>query len=158
MSIMSELDGFDYKILAQLQLDGRLTNQEVGDQIGLSASQCSRRRSRLEEMGIIEGYSARINRDALGFDLICMISVTLATHNRNNATRIEALFNRLPNVLEAHTMTGSTDYMIKVVMKDLKALSEFINEDLLPHEAVQNVQSSVVLKTLKATTALPILD
>ncbi len=153
---MSELDVFDRKLLATLQMDGRLTNQEIGERIGLSASQCSRRRTRLEEIGIIEGYSARLNRDALGFGMICMISVTLASHNRNNATRIEALFNRLTNVLEAHTMTGSTDYMIKVVMSDLKALSDFINEDLLPHEAVQNVQSSVVLNSLKETRALPI--
>ena len=154
--MMSDLDAFDRNILAALQQDGRLTNQEVGEKVGLSASQCSRRRARLEETGIIEGYNAKINRDALGFGLICMISVTLATHNPSNAKRIEALFERLPSVLEAHIMTGSTDYMIKVVAEDLKALSDFINEDLLPHEAVQNVQSAVVLKSLKETSALPI--
>lgn len=153
---MDILDRTNIRILEALQKDGRLTNQELGEKIGLSPSQCSRRRSALEESGIIEGYTARVNRDKLNMGLTCLVSVRLATHNPDNARRLVTLFERLPYVLEAHSMTGSTDYIVKIVSRDLKSLATLINEELLPHDAVQNVETSVVLETLKETSAIPI--
>lgn len=150
------IDSVDRKILSALQNDGRLSNQELAEIVGLSPSQCSRRRTALEESGIIEGYSACVNRDKLEMGLTCLVSVRLATHNPDNARRLVTLFDRLPNVLEAHSMTGSTDYVVKIVTRDLKSLAKLINEELLPHDAVQNVESSVVLETLKETSAIPV--
>jgi DNA-binding Lrp family transcriptional regulator len=150
------IDQFDRKILALLQADARLTNNDLSERVNLSPSQCSRRRQRLEEEGLIRGYRAVLDRDRLGFPLVNIISVTLATHNRDNARRFAELLTRLPEVLEAHALTGEMDYFLKVVTPDLKSLAEFVNNVLLPHESVQHVKTSIVLQTLKETSALPL--
>ena len=156
MNDMKAVDDFDRKILALLQADARLTNNDLSERVNLSPSQCSRRRQRLEEEGLIRGYRAVLDRDRLGFPLVNIISVTLATHNRDNARRFAELLARLPEVLEAHALTGEMDYFVKVVTPDLKSLAEFVNDVLLPHESVQHVKTSIVLQTLKETTALPL--
>ena len=153
---MEQLDGFDLKILSELQRDGHLTNNELSERIALSPSQCSRRRTRLEAEGYITGYQAQIDRQKLGLDLMVVISVTLATHNRDNAQRFARLVAGLPEVQEAHALTGEMDYFLKVVTPDLKALSAFVNGVLLPHESVQHVKTAIVLETLKETAALPL--
>jgi DNA-binding Lrp family transcriptional regulator len=153
---METIDTFDRKMLALLQEDARLTNNDLSERVNLSASQCSRRRQRLEEAGLIRGYRAVLDRDRLGFPLVSIISVTLATHNRDNARRFAELMERLPDVLEAHALTGEMDYFVKVVTPDLKSLAEFVNDVLLPHESVQHVKTSIVLQTLKETAALPL--
>jgi Lrp/AsnC family transcriptional regulator, leucine-responsive regulatory protein len=151
-----ELDSFDLKILEALQKDGRLTNNELADRIALSASQCSRRRSRLEAEGFIQGYQARLDRQKMGLDLLVVISVTLATHNRDNARRFAALVNDLPEVLEAYALTGEMDYHLKVATRGLAGLSRFVNDVLLPHDSVQHVKTSIVLDTLKSFEGLPV--
>ncbi|WP_395446447.1 Lrp/AsnC family transcriptional regulator (plasmid) [Aminobacter sp. UC22_36] len=150
------LDQFDLKILRELQIDGRLTNNELSEKIALSASQCSRRRARLEAEGYIRGYQAMLDRERLGLDLLVVISVTLATHNRDNAQRFARLVNDLPEVLEAYSLTGEMDYHIKVVVRGLSDLSRFVNEVLLPHDSVQHVKTAIVLTTLKQFGPLPI--
>ena len=152
----AQLDEFDRKILSLLQDDARLTNNDLSERVNLSPSQCSRRRQRLEEEGLIRGYRAVLDRERLGFPLVNVISVTLATHNRDNARRFAELLERLPEVQEAHALTGEMDYILKVVTPDLKSLSDFVNEVLLPHESVQHVKTAIVLETLKETNALPI--
>lgn len=152
----TQLDTFDRKILALLQADARLTNNDLSVQVNLSPSQCSRRRQRLEEEGYIRGYRAVLDRDRLGFSLVNMVTVTLATHNRDNARRFAELVARLPQVQEAHALTGEMDYILKVVTPDLKALSAFVNGELLPHKSVQHVKTAIVLETLKETGALPL--
>jgi DNA-binding Lrp family transcriptional regulator len=156
MNDLKDVDAFDRKILALLQEDARLTNNDLSERVNLSASQCSRRRQRLEEEGLIRGYRAVLDRERLGFPLVNIVSVTLATHNRDNARRFAELLARLPEVLEAHALTGEMDYFVKVVTPDLKSLAEFVNDVLLPHESVQHVKTSIVLQTLKGTTALPL--
>ena len=84
------------------------------------------------------------------------MTVTLATHNRDNARRFAELVTQLPQVQEAYSLTGEMDYIMKVVTPDLKSLSEFVNDVLLPHESVQHVKTAIVLQTLKETTALPL--
>ena len=153
---MIEFDRADRKILAALQLDGRLTNNELAEQVGLSASQCSRLRSRLEESGCIHGYHAQLDREAAGVGLVSIVSITLNSHNADNAKLFAELIAELPSVLEAHSLTGEMDYQLKVIAADLKALSEFINFVLLPHESVANVKTAIVLNTLKETTAIPL--
>jgi Lrp/AsnC family leucine-responsive transcriptional regulator len=150
------MDEFDRKIVRALQRNGRLTNADLGDVVGLSASQCSRRRTALEESGVIRGYAALVDPEKVGVGLTSIISVTLATHNDDNAQRLCALLTGLDNVQEAYSLTGEMDYSIKVVSPDLKSLSRFISDTLLPHEAVQNVKTAIVLDTVKSTTALPL--
>jgi DNA-binding Lrp family transcriptional regulator len=151
-----QIDEFDRKLLAELQQDARLTNNELAERVNLSASQCSRRRQRLEEEGIIRGYRAVLDRESLGFPLVNIVTVTLSTHNRDNARRFAELVTRLPEVQEAHALTGEMDYILKVVTPDLKSLAAFVNGELLPHESVQHVKTAIVLETLKETGALPL--
>jgi DNA-binding Lrp family transcriptional regulator len=155
-ALSTQIDAYDRKMLALLQEDARLTNADLSERINLSASQCSRRRQRLEEDGLIAGYRAVLDREKLGFGLVSIVSVTLATHNRDNAQRFADLLSRLPEVQEAHALTGEMDYVLKIVTPDLKALADFVNDVLLPHESVQHVKTSIVLQTLKETGALPL--
>ena len=150
------VDTFDLKLLAALQDDGRLTNQELADRVGLSASQCSRRRMRLEEDKVIAGYHANLAGEALGFTLIAFIHITLATHSPDNADKFRALVNRVDEIQEAYSMTGDADYLLKVVLHDLKSLSDIVNNVLMPHQSVAHVRSSIVLDRLKETQKLPL--
>lgn len=151
-----ELDRYDRKILEELQKDARLTNNDLSERVNLSPSQCSRRRTRLEQEGFIRGYFAGLDRNLLGLGIVNIITVTLDTHNRDNARRFARLVEGLPEVLEAHSLTGEMDYLLKVVTPDLRALSGFVNDVLLPHESVRHVKSAIVLDTLKETHALPL--
>jgi DNA-binding Lrp family transcriptional regulator len=147
---MISVDAFDLKILAALQEDGRLTNQQLADVAGLSASQCSRRRMRLEEEKVVSGYHA------LGFTLIAFIHITLATHSPDNAKHFRNLVQRVDAVQEAYSLTGDADYLLKVVLRDLKSLSDIVNNVLMPHRSVAHVRSSIVLDRLKETQKLPL--
>lgn len=153
---MITIDAFDLRILAALQDDGRLTNQELAAIAGLSASQCSRRRMRLEEDGVISGYHAALSDEALGFELIAFIQITLATHSPDNATKFRSLVNRIDDIQEAYALTGDADYLLKVVLRDLKSLSDIVNNVLMPHQSVAHVRSSIVLDRLKESSRLPL--
>ncbi len=150
------IDEFDRKLLLLLQRDSRLTNQELSERVSLSASQCSRRRLRLEKAGVIKAYRADLDREKLDLGIVNIITVTLATHNRDNAQRFTRLIAGLPEVMEAHALTGEMDYIIKVVTPDLKSLSAFVSDVLLPHESVLHVKTAIVLDTLKESAVLPI--
>ncbi len=150
------IDEFDLKILNALQDDGRLTNQELADLVGLSPSQCSRRRIALEEAGIIEGYRASLSGRALGLDLTVIIEMSLAMHSPDNAKRLADLLCMMDEVQEAYSLTGEADYMIKLVVPDLKRLSQILNDVFLPHEGVARLRSSIVLESIKQTTRLPL--
>jgi DNA-binding Lrp family transcriptional regulator len=153
---MISVDPFDLKILAALQDDGRLTNQELADIAGLSASQCSRRRMRLEEDGVIAGYRAALSSEALGFELIAFIQITLATHSPDNAKKFRSLVSRVDDIQEAYALTGDADYLLKVVLRNLKSLSDIVNNVLMPHQSVAHVRSSIVLDRLKESAKLPL--
>ncbi|PZR14202.1 MAG: AsnC family transcriptional regulator [Azospirillum brasilense] len=150
------LDALDLRLLGALQEDARLTNQQIGERIGLSASQCSRRRAALEASGLIRGYHAELDAERLGLHLLVFIQVTLASHSGDNARRFRDLVSRLEEVQEAYAMTGDADYLIKAVVRDLKGLSVLVNDVLLPHESVARVRSSIVLDRLKASGSLPL--
>ena len=153
---MISVDDFDLKILGALQADGRLTNQQLAELVGLSSSQCSRRRMRLEEEKVIAGYHADLAGEALGFNLIAFIHITLATHSPDNARKFRELVNRVDEIQDAYALTGDADYVLKVVLRDLKSLSDIVNNVLMPHQSVAHVRSSVVLDRLKESTRLPI--
>jgi DNA-binding Lrp family transcriptional regulator len=151
-----ELDRFDHTLLAALQEDASATNGVLAERIGLSASQVSRRRQALEEAGVIRGYRALVDREALGLGIVVLVHVTMARHSPENAGRFRRLALARPEVLDAFTLTGEADYVLKVVVADLKGLAAFINDVLLPHEAVDRVRSEVVLEAIKENGALPI--
>jgi DNA-binding Lrp family transcriptional regulator len=153
---MIDVDGFDLKMLAALQDDGRLTNQQLADAVGLSASQCSRRRTRLEEDGIVAGYHADLAAERLGFNVVAFVHITLATHSPDNARHFRDLVQRVDDVQEAYSLTGDADYLLKIILRDLKSLSDIVNNVLMPHPSVAHVRSSIVLDRLKATTKLPL--
>ena len=155
---MVSADAFDLKILAALQDDGRLTNQQLADVAGLSASQCSRRRMRLEQEKVISGYHADLAGEALGFNVIAFIHITLATHSPDNARHFCDLVQRVDEVQEAYSLTGDADYLLKVVLRDLKSLSDIVNNVLMPHRSVAHVRSSIVLDRLKETAKLPLKE
>lgn len=150
------MDTFDIKLLDALQGDGRLTNYDLADAVGLSASQCSRRRQSLENVRVIESYHAQLSPEALGLHVTVFVQVTLATHSPDNSKRFQKLIDGLPEVQEAYSLTGEADYLIKLIVTDLKALARILNEVFLPHASVAHVRSSIVLDRLKQTAALPL--
>jgi DNA-binding Lrp family transcriptional regulator len=150
------MDEVDFKLLNALQDDGRLTNSELAQRIGLSASQCSRRRSALDAQGIIEGYHAAINNHAVGLDVMVFIHVGLATQSADSSKAFRALIGRMDEVQEAFSLTGETDYLVKMVVPDLNTLSRILNEVFLPHRSIEHVRSSIVLDRVKQTTRLPL--
>jgi DNA-binding Lrp family transcriptional regulator len=149
------MDRYDWKILAALQSDGRLTNQEIGNRIGLSASQCSRRRTALEQAGVISGYGARLNSRAIGLDVLAFIHVTLQAHDTKVVHALERLVDSHDEIQEAHLVSGDTDYLLKVVMESLERLADFVTKTLLVHEAIAHVKSHVVFRQMKQTNGLP---
>jgi DNA-binding Lrp family transcriptional regulator len=150
------MDEFDIKLLRALQQDGRLTNNDLAERVGLSASQCSRRRMALEEAGVIEGYQAVLSAEALGLGVLAFIRVTLATHSPDNAKRFVRLIEGIEDVQEAYSLTGEADYLVKMAVPDLKALSRILNDVFLPHGSVAHLHSSIVLDRLKKTAPLPL--
>src|SRR5882724_8838670 len=150
------MDDFDVKLLRALQDDGRLTNYDLAERVGLSASQCSRRRSALEEAGVIGSYHAALSAQALGLDVIVFVQVTLATHSPDNSKRFAKLIDGLEEVQEAYSLTGEADYLVKLAVPDLKSLSHILNDVFLPHESVAHLHSSIVLDRLKQTMRLPL--
>jgi DNA-binding Lrp family transcriptional regulator len=139
-----------------LESDGRLTNNELAEAAGLSASQCSRRRVALEEAGVIAGYKAVLNPDALGLGVSVFVQVRLATHSPDNAKRFQRLIETLDEVQEAYSLTGEADYLVRLVVTDLRALARLLADVFLAHESVAQVRSSVVLDRLKARSRLPL--
>jgi DNA-binding Lrp family transcriptional regulator len=150
------MDDFDVKLMGALQDDGRLTNYDLAERVGLSASQCSRRRSALEDAGVIGSYHAALSAQALGLDVIAFVQVTLATHSPDNSKRFAKLIDGLEEVQEAYSLTGEADYLVKLAVPDLKALSHILNDVFLPHESVAHLRSSIVLDRLKQTMRLPL--
>lgn len=151
------MDVFDLRILDALQGDGRLTNNELAERVGLSPSQCSRRRGQLEESGLITGYHAALDAISLGFGVIAFVQVTLASHSPDNSRRFLQLVQQIDEVQEAFAVTGEADYLVKMVARDLPSLARILNEVFLPHESVAHVRSSIALTTLKDARNLPVL-
>ena len=113
---------------------------------------------RLEQEKVIAGYHADLSSEALGFGVIAFIQVTLATHSPDNSKRFRALVNRIDEIQEAYSLTGDADYVLKAVLRDLKGLSNLVNDVLMPHQSVAHVRSSIVLDRLKESTKLPLRE
>lgn len=150
------VDRYDLLLLNALQQDGQATNQALGEKIHLSSSQVSRRVLRLQEAGVIDHYCALIDPLAVGLDVMAFTEVSLDRHNASVGTRFEEDIARLPQIIECYTLAGRSDYLLRIVAADLRALSDFINRDLLGIPGVANVKSSITLRRIKQTNVLPL--
>ncbi len=150
------LDEFDVRLLNALQQNSRLTHSELADCVFLSASQCQRRIKRLEELGVIEQYMTRLSRDKTGFGVVAIIHVSIEKQGKFPAQEFHQWAQQSPNVLECYVMMGDFDYFLKVVAPDLKALNEFIMQQLLNAPIVRQIRSNILLQEIKATHVLPL--
>ncbi|GAA4022388.1 Lrp/AsnC family transcriptional regulator [Actimicrobium antarcticum] len=159
------LDKTDRKILAILQTDGRLSNQEVAERVSLSPSPCLRRIKRLEESGVIRQYVALLAPERIGLGLLAYVNVRLEKHSdaagaagsRSPRGDFAASVDHWPEVVACYAMTGEMDYLLRVHVEDMEHFSRFMMETLLRHAAVLDVKSSFALQRVKDTTALPLV-
>ena len=149
------LDDLDRTLLYHLQTDARLTNVELARRVDLSAPGLQKRLRKLEERGVIEQYVTLVNREALGFDMLCFVQVTLQRHEPAAIAHFRALVKTLPEVLECHHITGEYDYLLKVLVRNRKHLEEFLMETLTPIPAMDKIRTSLVLSEIKTTTVVP---
>lgn len=151
------LDRTDKRLLALLQQDASLSNQELADKVGLSPSPCSRRVKQLEEAGLISSYVAKLNPEALGLSLTAYVQIALDKHTPERFTEFDKQINACPEVIECYLVTGqSADYNLKVVVKDMQAYQEFLLNTLTQIPGVSGVHSSFVMRKVVETTQLPL--
>jgi DNA-binding Lrp family transcriptional regulator len=150
------LDAIDRKILRTLQADGRATNVDLSAAVHLSAPQCFRRVRTLEERGVIRGYRAQVDAASLGLGVTAYVSVTIDGGQFGQVRRIEAQICDFPQILECHTVSGDHDYLLKVVARDLKSLSQFLTDRLMQVPGVDDVRSMICLEEIKPAAPLPV--
>jgi Lrp/AsnC family leucine-responsive transcriptional regulator len=151
------LDRYDRRILELLQQDGRISNQELADRIGLSPSPCLRRVRALEETGIIAGYRALVDAKRLGLTLMALVHISMDRHTPERFARFEAQVEAMPEVLECLLITGQdADYQLKVLVRDMDAYQALLLGKITRIEGVSGVHSSFVLRRVVERTAVPI--
>lgn len=153
-----EIDRYDRRILEVLQEDGRISNQELAERIGLSPSPCLRRVRALEERGVIAGYRAVLDAGRLGLTLLALIHISMDRHTPERFANFEARVAALPEVLECLLITGQdADYQLKVIVRDMDAYQALLLNKITRIEGVSGVHSSFVMRRVVDKTALPIL-
>ncbi|PHS73034.1 MAG: AsnC family transcriptional regulator [Porticoccus sp.] len=152
-----KLDSYDRAILRKLQQEGRISNQDLAEEVNLSPSPCLRRVRRLEEEGVIDGYTARLNARRLGLNLMAFIQISMDKHIPERFEGFESAVANFPEVLECHLITGqAADYLLKVVVEDMDGYQRFLLNKITRIEGVSGVQSSFVLKSPQNTATLPV--
>ncbi len=152
-----KLDRYDRSILEVLQVDGRISNQDLAERIGLSPSPCLRRVRALEDAGIIAGYRALLDAGKLELHLIALVSISMDRHTPERFTRFDAAISALPEVLECLLITGrDADYQLKVIVRDMDAYQDLLLNKITRIEGVSGVHSSFVLRRVVERTALPL--
>lgn len=151
------LDRYDRRILEILQEEGRLSNQELAERIGLSPSPCLRRVRALEEAGLITGYRALLDAQKLGLTLTAILSISMDRHTPERFARFDAAVAAIPEILECLLITGrDADYHLKVIVRDMDAYQDLLLNKLTRIEGVSGVHSSFVLRRVVDRTSLPI--
>jgi len=154
----SDLDRTDRRLLGVLQERGRATNLELAEAIALSPAQTLRRHRRLEEAGVIKRYEARLDGALLGFGVTAFIHVSMERGHIRDLSNFKKLVADLAQIQECFSVTGDIDYVLKVVAKDLKSLSDFLLDTLMRIPGVSAVKSSVCLDEIKCTSAVPVKE
>ncbi len=153
---MAELSTTDLQILDTMQRDGSLTTQEIADRINISQSPCWRRINRLEEQGLITGKVAILNREKLGMHVVVFTTINLSAQGRDNLQEFERQVEILPEVMECYTMAGIWDYMLKIIVKDIRHYEMFVREKLTRLAHVGEVHSHIAVTEIKNSTVLPL--
>ena len=150
------LDNIDLHILRVLQRNGRISNQDLADKVGLTPSPCLRRVRELESSGIVQKYVALVNPGAVGQSLQAFVEVRLDHQTRASAAKFETEIVKLPQVLECYMIVGDWDYLLRIIVGDLDALRDFHMNRLGKIPGVTNVKSNISMKAVKYSTALPL--
>ena len=151
-----DLDRINLLLLAELQRAGRQTNAELAERVHLSPSACLRRVQRLERDGVIAGYRVELDPEHLGLGLQAFVRVQLARHDAEAVAAFAGFVNGWDEVVACHALTGDMDYLVHVVVRDLEHFSRFLLDQLLNQTGVADVNSSFVLRTVKAFKGLPL--
>lgn len=151
-----QLDEIDRRIVAELQANGRLSNIELADRVGLSPSPCLRRVKNLERAGYIEGYRAALRRDRVGLGFTVFLGVKIDGHANQRAVAFEKAVVEMPEVVACHLVSGESDYFLEVVVPDLADYQRFLVGTLLNLPIVREVRSNIAIQTLKAGAPLPL--
>jgi len=152
----SDLDTIDSRIVAALQSNGRLSNVELADKVGLSPSPCLRRVKRLEREGYIEGYRAALRRERVGLGFSVFVGVKIDGHANERALAFEKAVVGMPEVVACHLVSGEADYLLEIVVPDLVDYQRFLVGKLLNLPIVREVRSNIAIQTLKAGSPLPL--
>lgn len=152
----TELDKYDQRILQYLQQDGRISNQELAERIGLSPAACWRRVKALEESGVIRGFVALVNPEKVGQSLNVLVMVTLQRHSLDSTTEFETQIREYPEVLQCYATTGQSDFILRVVIQDMPAYDRFLNEKIFTLKGIAQVNSNFALREIKNETAMPL--
>ncbi len=151
-----DIDAADLKILGHLQKNAKASNNELADIALLSPSQCHRRVKRLEKMGIIKGYVAEIDPLSVGLEIIAFVHVTLGTSGENPAKSFVAAIDQISEIQECYSLTGDTDYLLRVSMPSLPAFADFLMHKLMPLTMIGNFTSNIVLEEICKRHRLPL--
>lgn len=151
-----KLDAIDLQILNELQNDGRITNVELSERVGISAPPCLRRVRALEKAGLIRGYHAELNGKALGFEVTVFAMVGLHSQAEADLKSFEALVGSWPLVRECHMLNGDIDFMLKCVAPDLATFQNFLTEKLTPAPNVASVRTSLTIRQSKHLPGVPL--
>lgn len=153
---MTSLDQIDRRLLAELQAEGRVTNVELAQRVGLTAPPCLRRVRALEEEGVIRGYHADIDPSKLGFAITVFALVSLKSQAEEALRQFEDHVRELPEVRECHMLNGEIDFILKIVNKDLQSFQEFLTSKLTPAPNVASVKTSLTIRTAKQEPGVPL--
>ena len=152
-----QLDRYDRQILEVLQQDGRISNQDLADRIGLSPSPCLRRVRTLEESGLITGYRALLDAKKLGLSLMALIGISMDQHTPERFANLEASVSIIPEVLECLLITGQqSDYQLKVVVRDMDGYQDLLLNKITRIQGVTGVHTSFVLRKVVDRSTLPV--
>jgi len=150
------IDRTDYRILHQLQNNGRLTNWELAERVGLSPSPCLRRVRVLEESGVIRRYVAIVDAKAVGLPISAFINVSLRSQELDSLEAFQQRVASFPEIMECYLMTGSSDYLLRVVVPSLEAYERFLVDKLTRVPGISSIQTSFALKPVVSRTELPL--
>lgn len=150
-----KLDAIDRKILAELQADGRMTNVELSNRVGISAPPCLRRVRALEEIGLIEGYHAKVNPRELGFEVVVFAMVGLKNQSGADLAAFEDQVVGWPLVRECHMLNGEVDFLLKCVAPDLPTFQDFLTDELTAWPNISQVKTSLVIRPSKTEPGVP---
>jgi Lrp/AsnC family leucine-responsive transcriptional regulator len=150
------LDAIDLRILTSLQEDGRLTNNDLADRVGLSPSPCLRRVRRLEQEGFIRSYRAVLDRESVGLGLTVFVEIKVERHNRENARALQEALGAMPEVVSCHMVSGTADFIAEIVVANLKAYERLLTEKLLTLPMIADIRSNFALTRVKSDGALPL--